>query len=103
GKQDRDRNQSGKSSGGGKYTRFFVNHGTRTGLNPKALINLINEHLPEFSVGIGKIEIQNTVSFFEVDSSFENEVTQAFKQTPYRGLNVYPDKKADGDFAPSKG
>lgn len=88
------------SSGGSKYTRFFVNHGTRTGLNPKALINLINEHMPDVSVGIGKIEIQNTVSFFEVDSKYEQDLTNAFKQTPYRGLNVYPDKKGgEGDFS----
>ena len=90
GSRERDRSKGNSESG---YTKYFVNHGTKTGLNPKALINLINEHYPEKKIDIGRIDIQKTVSFFEVDSQYENDLTKAFKNTSYRGLQIYPDRK----------
>jgi ATP-dependent RNA helicase DeaD len=91
------------SGGNSKFTKFFMNHGSQSKITPGILINLINEHLPDQSVEIGRIDIKKTVSLFEVDSSLAETVTAAFKRTNYKGLVVRPDLEGDSGGSPREG
>jgi len=74
--RDRDRsNQRGKSN----YTRYFLNLGVTDGLKPTQLIGMINDFTGMRDIEIGEIEILKTFSFFEADTTFQNEIMEGFK------------------------
>lgn len=50
------------------YTRFFLNFGKADGLYPNQLIELINKCVPG-RVNVGKIDLRDSFSFFEVDNN----------------------------------
>jgi ATP-dependent RNA helicase DeaD len=57
-------------------------------VTPKMIINLINEHMSERNIDIGRIDIQKSHSYFEIDSRYKTELLEAFEETPYEGLIV---------------
>ena len=74
--RDRERsNQRGKSN----YTRYFLNLGVTDGLKPTQLIGMINDFTGMRDIEIGEIEILKTFSFFEADTTFQNEIIEGFK------------------------
>ncbi len=88
--------QSIKNSVGNQsFTRFFINIGKRDGVNPAKLIGLINEALDSNDTPIGRIEILNNFSFFEIDSSMEKTITTELKGVPYGNMviDLEPSKK----------
>jgi ATP-dependent RNA helicase DeaD len=87
------REKSGEDS---KFTRFFMNHGTQSKISPGVLIDLINEHIPNKNVNIGKIDIKKTISLFDVETEDKELVISSFKKTSYKGLIVRPDVEGDG-------
>jgi len=70
------------------FTRFFINLGNKQSLNAARLIGLINEQTRKRDIEIGKIEILNNFSFFEVDSSFASKVENSFQGTYFEGTLV---------------
>ena len=82
----------------GKFARFVVNHGRASNLTPRMLINLINEHMPDKSVDIGRIDIQKSMTFFEVDMRYQEELSNAFRDTQYQGLEVKVDQSGLSAF-----
>jgi ATP-dependent RNA helicase DeaD len=90
--KDRDRT-SGKKTGNsgpnkGGYSRFFINLGSNKSLSASKLIGLINDQTKQRDINIGKIEILKSFSFFEVESSFEQEMIKAFDGCKYKGMNI---------------
>ncbi len=83
-------------SGGGKYTKFFMNHGSASKITPGTLIGLINEHVTGKSIDIGKIEIKKSISLFDVETQYADMLIDAFKNTNYKGLVVRPDTEGSG-------
>jgi len=89
-KDDRDREDSDR---GGKhrkknmdYSRFYINLGTKNGINPGKLINILTTN-PDFkSIEIGSIELFKKFSFFEVDQAYEKQVFDFLDQKDYQGL-----------------
>ncbi len=79
-KRDRDRD--------GNFSRFFINIGSKKKLSPTKLMGLINETTRKRDIQIGKIDIMDSFSFFEVDTSFEQEILTAFTDYKYKGMNV---------------
>ena len=69
-----------------------MNHGSQSKITPGILINLINEHLPNETVGIGRIDIRKNMTLFDVEAGHQDTVVQAFKRTAYKGLVVRPDQ-----------
>ena len=70
------------------FTRFFINLGNKQSLNAPRLIGLINEQTRKRDIEIGKIEILNNFSFFEVDSNFASKIESSFQGTYFEGTLV---------------
>ena len=82
------------------WSRFFINLGSKHKFNPKTLLNLINENMPNDSVEVGKIDIQKSFSFFEVEERHAKKLPKGFKGSEYKGVDVvvepsnpFPEKK----------
>ena len=85
------------------FSRFFINMGTKDSLNPGKMIAMINEHTRQRNIEIGKIDILRNFSFFEVDSSYEKDIRNAFKNVEYNNVPVIvelskPDIKTKKDW-----
>ncbi len=70
------------------FSRFFFSLGKKNGISKRAIIDLINQNLPNKSVEIGNIEVLKSFSFFEVDKRFEKEVLKSLKNARYKGQRV---------------
>ncbi len=94
--RDSDKNDRGDSkrdnrrsrSDNGNYSRFFINIGKKKKLSPTKLMGLINDSTKKRDIQIGKIDIMDSFSFFEVENSFEKEILDAFIDFKYKGMNV---------------
>ncbi|TSA31592.1 MAG: DEAD/DEAH box helicase [Porphyromonadaceae bacterium] len=71
-----------------RFSRLFINLGTKNDMNPSNLIGLINERTGNKSIQIGKIEMMKKFSFVEVDSRFEREVMGSFRDCTVDGIRV---------------
>jgi len=71
-----------------KFSRIFINLGTKNSMNPSNLIGLINDRTGNKSIQIGKIEMMKKFSFFEIDSRFEREVMGSFRDCTIDGIRV---------------
>ncbi|MBK8112486.1 MAG: DEAD/DEAH box helicase [Saprospiraceae bacterium] len=89
---DKQSKKSKEAGGGASYVKFFMNHGSQSKITPGILINLINEHMPNSTVGIGRIDIRKNMSLFDVEASHQEDLIEAFKRTAYKGLIVRPDQ-----------
>lgn len=69
----------GGKKGSGSFSRFYINVGSKNGLNPARMIGLINDNTQRRDLEIGRIDIMKRFSFFEVDSKYENNVIKGFK------------------------
>lgn len=80
-----------------KMTRYFTNIGKRDQLNPARLIGLINDQNIARNIEIGRIEILENFSFFEIEQGYEDEVVNAFESEKIsfegRVVNVEVTKK----------
>lgn len=88
------------------FARFHVNIGAKQQLNAARLIGLINEQTSTQGIEIGKIEILNTVAFFEIDERYSAEVEKGFYNATFEGndVRVEPAKSTGKptDFAPRR-
>lgn len=80
------RDHDGKAEKG--YTRLFFSVGKLDGLVPVALIEHVNKNTPGLKVPIGRIDLMNKFSFFEVKSEFADDVVNMVKGTRFRGNKV---------------
>lgn len=90
--RDRDDRDSDRGDRRGRdsynFARFHLNIGKKNQLNAARLIGLINERTNTQGIEIGKIDIMNTVAFFEIDENHANEVMKGFKGVTFEGENV---------------
>ncbi len=90
-----DRQGKGRSKGRtNNYSRFFMNLGSKDGLDAGSIISMINKNSKGRRVEIGKIDIMKKFSFFEIDDSSENDLIEALKKDTFKGtkLVVQPSK-----------
>nr|WP_321354279.1 DEAD/DEAH box helicase [uncultured Draconibacterium sp.] len=86
---NRERSDRGRGRrGNGNMSRFFFSLGKKSGVNKRAIIDLINQNTPGKSIDIGSIEVLKGFSFFEIDSNYEKELVKAFKNARFRGQKV---------------
>ncbi|MBI9030635.1 DEAD/DEAH box helicase [bacterium] len=102
GSRSRDRDRSGDRDRGGErggrgrtrraepgFTRFFMNIGGAQDLTPPKLIGILNDLKVASRLNIGKIDIKDGFSFFEVESTYEDALMQKFtKGVKYGKSNV---------------
>ncbi len=70
------------------FTRFFINLGSKHRLSIIDLISLINKQTGDQSIEIGKIEVLNNFSFFEIDKAYEDLILSSFKNVKRDGVKV---------------
>lgn len=70
------------------YSRFYINLGTKNGINPGKLIGLLTKNPAFKSIEIGDIELFKKFSFVEVDKNFESEVFDYLEKSEYQGVPV---------------
>jgi len=86
-KEKRDRKpKHGKKSSG--FSRLFMNLGKKDRISPKSIIGIVNKHMPDDDVKIGQIDIMNNFTFFEVDSSYEQDVLSALSDAKIKGTPI---------------
>jgi len=96
-----DNGRRGRKAAGAEegYNRFFINFGKSDGLYPNKLIELINKCVPG-KVQIGKIDLLENFSFFEVEESEANRVMDEMNGFEIEGrrISVEPaqGKKGEG-------
>jgi ATP-dependent RNA helicase DeaD len=90
-RQPRDKDRQPRVSDGTAekgYTRIFISIGKMDGLVPAGLIEHINRNMPNAKVPVGRIDLMQKFSFFEVKSSFARQVVEQLKNTRYRGSRI---------------
>jgi ATP-dependent RNA helicase DeaD len=85
------------------FTRFFINFGKTDGLYPNQLIELINKCVPG-KVRIGKIDLRDSFSFFEVEEKESQRVMSRMNgfEVDGRRISVEPAQGKKGEGAPRK-
>jgi ATP-dependent RNA helicase DeaD len=84
-----DTSKSRSRSNDESFTRFYINLGKIDQINASHLIGLINEKLRERNVEIGKIEILNNFSFFEIDKNYTDQTIDSFKNFKHKGRKIF--------------
>lgn len=84
----RESNKSRKSRDRGDFSRFFINLGSKKKLSPAKLIGLINDQTQMRDINIGKIDILDSFSFFEVENKYEEAILNGFAGCKYKGMNI---------------
>ncbi len=69
----------------GKMQRIFVSIGERAGLNKGALLRLVCNSADINSKKIGRIDLFNDFSFFEVEKDYTDQVLEALKNAEFEG------------------
>ncbi|MDD2524699.1 MAG: DEAD/DEAH box helicase [Bacteroidales bacterium] len=84
GREGRDRGPRRTSPG---FTRMFINIGKVDGIYPNTLIEVINQNV-RGRVGLGKIDLLQNFSFFEVESSVADKVINSMNKAEFLGRRV---------------
>ena len=71
-----------------QFLTFKINAGFQDGLNPPRLIGLINEQTRNRNIEVGRIEIGQNDSFFEIDKDFKDLVMTSFRDVIFEGVKV---------------
>lgn len=77
---------SGSSSS--KYETLFINLGRIDELSKKDLIDIICDYSKVKKTDIGDIEMQKSISFFEIDQKFSKKVMSSFKDVEINGRKL---------------
>ena len=81
-----DQRQSSRSKQ--LFTNLYINLGSKNKLTPASLIGIINENLKSDDAIIGRIQILNTFSFFEIDKQKEIALISALNNSKIRGVKL---------------
>ena len=105
-RRETDRSTQGPEAG---YQKLFIGIGKMDGINPKNLMDLINNYV-EGRVQIGRIDLYTRYSLFDVEEKSAKRVVDALRELDFLGRNVKVDfateeqmsrgnnKYDDGDF-----
>ena len=109
--RERRKEREGKEGKGGKrgrvaeegFSRLFINLGRTDHLNPKSLMSIVNEHI-HGKVEIGRIDVMQNFSFFEVREEDADRVVRFLNGQSYknRGITVEFSNPGEGEEKPKK-
>ena len=77
-----------RGDGGPTTGRFFINLGDMDGLNVISLRDYISQVTTLDKGNIGRIDVKNTFSFFDVEPRLAEIVTEAFAKQKFKGRTV---------------
>ncbi len=78
------------------YTNLYINIGKRKGLNPARLIGLINESLKSDDAKIGKINIKDKFTFFDIEKNKVEKLIKNMMNKKFEGMKVLIELTNDG-------
>ncbi len=84
---------------GAPMSKFKINVGRRDNVNPSSLIGFLNDQLNRRDVEIGKIEVLNTVSVFEIDAEYADALRAALRNADRGGREIVLEDAPDKDFS----
>jgi ATP-dependent RNA helicase DeaD len=70
------------------FVTLQINIGFQDGLNPPRLIGLVNENTRNRDIDVGRIEIQQKFSLFEIEKNSWEEVVKSFQDAKFDGVKV---------------
>lgn len=70
------------------YTRLFINLGKKDGINPKVFMGFINRMAQGQHIDLGRIDLMQNFSFFEVPSPQAHTVLNVLNGTDFDGRRV---------------
>ncbi|MFA5782819.1 MAG: DEAD/DEAH box helicase [Bacteroidales bacterium] len=91
-----------ESMKGKGFARLFINLGKMDGVYPAELISLINTNTQGLKVPIGRIDLKNSFSFFEVEESFAEEVIKAMSKAKINDRKIVVERASDRPSEPSQ-
>ena len=106
------RGERGRSRGGDRsrtaepgYTRLFINLGRKDGINPKVFGGFINRVAEGKRIDLGRIDLMQNFSFFEVPESQTKMVLGVLNGTDFDGrkVNVEVTDQAEGQRSQPRG
>ena len=71
-----------------KFSRFYINLGSKRKINALKIIALINSQTRIRNIEIGKIDVERNFSFFETDSRYAKQIEASFKNMSYENMPV---------------
>lgn len=86
-RKDRTSGANGARSAERGYSRLFINIGRTDNVNPATLMGLINDYTPS-KVNIGRIDIMQNFSFFEVPEKDASKVIGALNKQQREGRRI---------------
>jgi len=87
-RKDRDRGErKGPRTAEKGYSRLFINIGRTDGINPATLMGFINDFVPG-KISIGRIDLMQNFSFFEVPERDTNKVISSLKNKEYNNRRI---------------
>jgi ATP-dependent RNA helicase DeaD len=100
-RSQRGGDKKGKRRGRVDYQRFFMNIGSKIGIEPKNIIGMINDNTGDRDIKVGDIDIKDSFSFFEVDEGSAEKVIDALSNVKFKG-NPVRIEPAEEDKNPRK-
>ncbi len=97
----RERRRQGDHKAEEGYTRLFINLGKRDNFYAREIINLVNRHVRGTKVEIGRIDLTNNCSFFEVPSEDAELVLSKMKRVKVGDRKVVVDNADREDGTPN--
>ncbi len=85
---DRDSGRNNRTRGDVNFSKFKIETGRMDNLDPKGLIGLINRDPKLKRAEVGKIEILQDCTYFEVDKEYERVVLESFKRLRFNGQHI---------------
>ena len=85
------------------YTRLFINLGKTDGFFPNQIIDLINRNLKKERIEVGRIDLMQNFSFFEVIESQASQVVRALNKVNVNGRKVVVEVASDSNGKGDRG
>lgn len=74
--------------GGDDFVKFSINMGKRDGANPRQLISMLNDTMSHRSFRIGRIDLDKSYSYFEVERNVSSDISHAFRNVYVEGRKI---------------
>lgn len=100
-RRERRRNADGPRKAEEGYTRLFINLGKRDNFYAREIINLVNRNVRTTKIEIGRIDLTNNCSFFEVPSEDAELVMNKMKRAKVGERKVVVDHAEREDGTPN--
>ena len=98
----RQRKEKGDRKPEQGYARFFVNRGKRDGFYVKQIMEMVNRHVRNERIEMGRIDLMQNFSFFEVPEKQADTVLRALSHAHVNGQHVIVELAGDAPMTEQK-